>query len=155
VTRFIDHLYTHDSELQAVTTPPLTSTIHKSPQHPLNPFQPAVFISRSLATASNSGDSSASRAQVLSLSHIATDGQSVCLSCCPAPSGAHDQMLVTVWQFLFCPWGRPLWREGGSVFCQSVSSNKSIVSMYSYIHFTCFAQVLSLPHAFNISARTT
>jgi hypothetical protein len=59
--------YTHDSELQAITEPPLISTIHKSPQHPLSLFQPAVvFISRSLATASNSGDYSASRAQVSS-----------------------------------------------------------------------------------------
>jgi hypothetical protein len=41
----------------------------------------------------------------LSLSHIATDGQSVCLSWCRTPSGAHDQILVTVWQLLFCPWG--------------------------------------------------
>jgi hypothetical protein len=39
---------------------------------------------------------------ILSLSHIATDGQSVCLSWCQAPSGAHDQILVTVWQFLSC-----------------------------------------------------
>jgi hypothetical protein len=41
----------------------------------------------------------------LSLSHIATDGQSVCLSWCRAASGAHDQILITVWQLLFCPWG--------------------------------------------------
>jgi hypothetical protein len=34
--------YTHDSELQAITTPPLTSIIHKLPQHPLSLFQPAV-----------------------------------------------------------------------------------------------------------------
>jgi hypothetical protein len=39
----------------------------------------------------------------LSLSHIASDGQSVYLSWCRAPSGAHDQILVTVWQLLFCP----------------------------------------------------
>jgi hypothetical protein len=32
----------------------------------------------------------------LSLSHIATDGLSVCLSWCRAPSGAHDQIVVTV-----------------------------------------------------------
>jgi hypothetical protein len=57
--------YTHDSELQTITAPPLISTIHKSPQHPLSLFQPAVFTSRSLATASNSGDLSGSRAQVL------------------------------------------------------------------------------------------
>jgi hypothetical protein len=48
--------YAHDSELHAFTTPSLISTIHKSPQHPL--WLPAccVFISRSQATASNSGD---------------------------------------------------------------------------------------------------
>jgi hypothetical protein len=33
--------YTHDSELQAVTAPPLISTINKSPQLPLSLFQPA------------------------------------------------------------------------------------------------------------------
>jgi hypothetical protein len=37
--------YTHDPELQAITAPPLISTIHKSPQHPLSLFQPAVFSS--------------------------------------------------------------------------------------------------------------
>jgi hypothetical protein len=42
-----------------------------------------------------------------------TVSQSVCLD---------DQILVTISQFLFCPWGRPLWREGGSVFCQSLSA---------------------------------
>jgi hypothetical protein len=31
-----------------------------------------------------------------SQSHIATDGQSACLSWCRAPSGAHDQILITV-----------------------------------------------------------
>jgi hypothetical protein len=30
--------------------------------------------------------------------------QSVCLSWCRAPFGAHDQILVTVWQLLSCPW---------------------------------------------------
>jgi hypothetical protein len=39
-----------------------------------------------------------------SQSHISTDGQSVCLSWCRAPSGAHYQILVTVWQLLSCPW---------------------------------------------------
>jgi hypothetical protein len=34
--------YTHDSELQAITAPPLISTIHKSPHHPLSLLQPAV-----------------------------------------------------------------------------------------------------------------
>jgi hypothetical protein len=34
--------YTHNWELQAVTAPPLISTIYKSPQHSLSLFQPAV-----------------------------------------------------------------------------------------------------------------
>jgi hypothetical protein len=34
--------YTHDSELQAITAPPLISTIHKSPQLPPSMFQPTV-----------------------------------------------------------------------------------------------------------------
>jgi hypothetical protein len=59
--------YTNDSELQAITAPPVISTIHKSPQHQLSLFLACcVFTSRSLATASNSGDSSASGTQVLS-----------------------------------------------------------------------------------------
>jgi hypothetical protein len=33
---------THDSEVQVNTAPPLISTIHKSPQHPLCPFQLSV-----------------------------------------------------------------------------------------------------------------
>jgi hypothetical protein len=34
--------HTHDSAPQAITAPPLISTIHKSPQHPLSIFRPAV-----------------------------------------------------------------------------------------------------------------
>jgi hypothetical protein len=52
--------YTHHSELQAITVPLLIFTIHKSPQHSLRLLPTCcVFTSRSLATASNSGDSSA------------------------------------------------------------------------------------------------
>jgi hypothetical protein len=81
--------YTHHSELQAITAPPLISTIHKSPTH----FSCRVFICRSLATTSNNGNSSASCAQVLSpqpplqnstelkvQSCVTTDGQSASLS---------------------------------------------------------------------------
>jgi hypothetical protein len=46
--------YTHDLELQAITAPPQTSTICKSPQHPLSLLQSDV----SSPTTSNSGDSS-------------------------------------------------------------------------------------------------
>jgi hypothetical protein len=34
--------YTHHLEVQIITAPPLISTIHKSPQHLLSLFQPAV-----------------------------------------------------------------------------------------------------------------
>jgi hypothetical protein len=58
--------YTDDSELPAITAPPLISIIHKSPQHPLSLFPACcIFTSRSLATASNSVESSVSRAQIL------------------------------------------------------------------------------------------
>jgi hypothetical protein len=53
-----------------------------------------------------------------SQSHIETDGQSISKSWCRAPSGAHDQIfitLLTVMVLLFV--GRPLWWEDGSVFC--------------------------------------
>jgi hypothetical protein len=78
--------YTHDSELQAITAPPLISTIHQSPQHPLSRFPACcVFISRSLAAASASGDSSASRALVLSSQTPVQNwlGRPNCLPCNP------------------------------------------------------------------------
>jgi hypothetical protein len=60
---------TQNSELRVITAQALISTHYKSPQHPLRQFPACcVFNSCSLTTASNSGDSSASRAQVL-LSH--------------------------------------------------------------------------------------
>jgi hypothetical protein len=59
--------YTHDSELQVITALSLISTLYKSPKHPLNLFSVChVFVSRSLGAASNSGDSSSSRAQAVS-----------------------------------------------------------------------------------------
>jgi hypothetical protein len=41
-------------------------------------------------------------------SHVATDGQSVSKSWCRAPSGAHDQIFITVWNVRSCFVGRPL-----------------------------------------------
>jgi hypothetical protein len=59
--------YIQNSELQVITALSLISTLYKPLQYPLSLFQVyCVFIRRSLVTASNSGDSSASRAQVLS-----------------------------------------------------------------------------------------
>jgi hypothetical protein len=66
VNGFIDHLYTR---LGTTSNYSATSYLHNSQitTAPAKPFPACcVIISRSLATASNSGDSSASRAQVLS-----------------------------------------------------------------------------------------
>jgi hypothetical protein len=62
----------HDSEPQAITATSLMSTIQKKPA---KFFQPAVFTNRSLTTASNSDDTSASRAQVHSERRL----RSICL----------------------------------------------------------------------------
>jgi hypothetical protein len=71
--------YIHHSEVQIITALSLISTIHKLPQHSLSLFPACcVFIRRSLATASNSGYSSASRAQVLSV-QIVQRGTEKCL----------------------------------------------------------------------------
>jgi hypothetical protein len=56
--------HTHGSELQAITAPSLTYTIHKSPQYTLSFSACCTFTNRSLAMASNSGYSSVSRVQI-------------------------------------------------------------------------------------------
>jgi hypothetical protein len=62
---------THHSELHVITALSPISTLHKSPQHPLSLFPACyVFNSRSLATASNSGDFSASRAHIVTVRWI-------------------------------------------------------------------------------------
>jgi hypothetical protein len=38
MTRFIDHLYNTDSEIQVITEPQIISKIHKSLEHPLSIF---------------------------------------------------------------------------------------------------------------------
>jgi hypothetical protein len=51
-----------------------------------------------------------------------------------------DQILVTIWQLLFCPWGGgpSLTRERVCRLSESVSGIKSIVNMYNCLHFTCY-----------------
>jgi hypothetical protein len=78
--------YTHHSELQAITALLLISTIHKLPQHPLSLFPACyIFTSRSLATASNSGNSSALHAQVL-LSQLSVQNSLSAVNSTIAPS---------------------------------------------------------------------
>jgi hypothetical protein len=62
-------------------------------------------------------------------SHIATDGQAVSKSWCRAPSGAHDQLFITVWQLQSCYCGAPS-LTGGKV-CLLSESLSAIVSHLS------------------------
>jgi hypothetical protein len=48
-----------------------------------------------------------SRSQSQSQSYIATDSRSISKSWCRAPSGAHDQIFIIVWQLRSCFCGAP------------------------------------------------
>jgi hypothetical protein len=123
-TAFIDHLYTRLLSTSNYSATAI-SIIHKAPQHPLS-FSPTCCFcnSRSLSTAFNSGDSSGSRSHAVTVrrislssfsrsrSHIATDGQSVSMSWCRAPSGDRDQIFITVWQSRCCFCGAPSLTRG-------------------------------------------
>jgi hypothetical protein len=92
-------------------------------------------------------------ASLESQSHIAADGQSVSLSWCRAPSGAHDQILVTVWQLLSCPWEGALSDERRTfVACPLTRKTRSMPSRSPWIQIsveTCvnFVSTLWFPQA--------
>jgi hypothetical protein len=60
-----------------------------------------------------------------SLSHIATDGQSVCLSWCRAPAGAHDQFFFffLILKLLSCSFGAPSLTRGR--VCQNLGTDRT------------------------------
>jgi hypothetical protein len=70
------------------------------------------------------------RAKSQSQSSVTTDGQSVGPSWCRAPSGAHDQMLRTVRQLLFCPSGALSDERSGLSFVIAFGSLLSIVNRW-------------------------
>jgi hypothetical protein len=67
ISEYLLTTYTHHSELQVITALSLISTLYKSLREHAKPFPAcSVFKGHSLATASSSGRSSASRSQILS-----------------------------------------------------------------------------------------
>jgi hypothetical protein len=66
----------------------------------------------------------------LRVRHIATDGQSVCLSWCRAPSGAHDQIFV----YCFVHGRAPsLTRGWVCLVSESVNSHSQLSVIYIYL----------------------
>jgi hypothetical protein len=61
-----------------------------------NTILPRVIIKHTIHHHYSTNTDTHTLSEYFSQSHIATDGQSVCLSWCQAPSGAHDQILITV-----------------------------------------------------------
>jgi hypothetical protein len=109
--------------------------------------------SRCLVTAYNSGCSSASRLPnchwlttanfqlqlsildwLPSQSHVMTDGQSPSQSWCQAPSGAQDQIVVTVRHLQFCRCGASSLTRGR--VCHLSRSQSAVHDIYIY-RFTC------------------
>jgi hypothetical protein len=66
-------------------------------------------------------------------SYVTTDGQSASRSWCQVPIwGLWPYINYCLTYTVLSFGGRPLWREDGSVVCQSASSIRSIVSMYNF-----------------------
>jgi hypothetical protein len=61
-----------------------------------------------------------------------TFGRSVSMSSCRAYSGTCDQILLVL-----SLWGRPLWREVGSVICHSQSAVISSI-YFKHLSYVCF-----------------
>jgi hypothetical protein len=68
---------------------------------------------------------------IQSQSHIATDGQSISKSWCRAPSGAHDQIFITLWQLRswFC--GAPSLTRGRVCLLHMLLALASVVFLGS------------------------
>jgi hypothetical protein len=86
-----------------------------------------------------------------SQSHIATDGQSINKPWCRAPSGAHDQIFITVWQLRSCFCGAPSLTRGRVCLLHMLlvlaqSSNPSplgLAIIFYYLRFETFLFVAS------------
>jgi hypothetical protein len=125
--------YTHDSELQAITVPLLISTIHKSPQRPLNLIQPAVsspavpwkrlltveIFQLHALKALPAGHRLATELMQSRAEQKLTAGNQPARSLLASgPGGTRGHIFIswiTITFFIFLV-GRPVWREDGSDF---------------------------------------
>jgi hypothetical protein len=85
-----------------------------------------VLIYESLTSSTNGLRLSRSQSQIQR--HIATDDQSFSQSWCRAPSGAHDQIFVAIWQLRSCYCGAPSLTRGGFYSIVLVCTTNYIVS---------------------------
>jgi hypothetical protein len=69
-----------------------------------------------------------------SQSHITTDGQSVCLSWCRAPSGAHDQIFVQFDSYCLVHGRAPSLTKGWVCLVSESVNSHSQLSVYTYIY---------------------
>jgi hypothetical protein len=81
--------------------------------------------------------------QSQSQSHIANDGQSVSKSWCRAPSGAHDQIFITIWQLRSCFCGAPSLTRGRVCFLHMLLALARAVFLGSESLGTCDHILLS------------
>jgi hypothetical protein len=129
-------LYNH-SESQSITT-----TRNQSSAEPffldcrgLAPFSFSFSLSLSLSLWLTYESESVRVRVTLRLTVGQSVCLSVCLSWCRASSGAHDQILITVWQLLSCPWEGALSdeRTGLSFASQSAVLGQLSVKYNFYI----------------------
>jgi hypothetical protein len=76
-------------------------------------------------------------------SHIATDGRSVSKSWCRAPSGAHDEIFIIVWQVRSCYCEAPSRQRGRVCLLYMLLALASAVFLWSESLGTCDRILLS------------
>jgi hypothetical protein len=114
----------HFTNLQH-TNSTVESSLRRLPRSPLNWFDPSLSVCfltvRRLSLNCLSVDSWLFTVSICFLtvrklsqsqSYIATDGRSISKSWCRAPSGAHDQIFIIVWQLRSCFCGAPSLTRG-------------------------------------------
>jgi hypothetical protein len=79
---------------------------------------------------------SSTRESSQSQSHISTDGQSISKSWCRPPSGAHEQIFITLWQLWSCFSGAPTLTRERVYLLYMLLALASVVPWDSWLYFT-------------------